>query len=164
MLESLDLIPLRVYERFLGEADELSLDAVLARADEVGADPVYRTMVKLGESVDRRLGHHITAGAFVVAVSGISLSGGAGSEITLQSLLSGSAGGLGALSFLFALRGTTRQVEQQAQVVRDLRASDVEMAWILLRRKTAWGWASVRARWPAAVLMGLAPIVGGFAT
>jgi hypothetical protein len=111
-------------------------------------------VLRLAEIKDRRLGYHLTAGAFVLAICGILLSGGGVSESTV--VLVGSAAGFGAVGFLLALRGTTREVEQHAELVRKLATRDIEAAWIAMRRKSAYTWLATRVLGLAAVLLGLA--------
>ena len=162
MFESLDRFPVCVYEHFQPESEETALGPVLERTRQVGPDRVYTTVVRLAEIKDRRLSYHLTAGAFVLAICGISLSGGV-PERPVPSVLVGLAGAFGAVGFFFALRGTTREVEQHAELVRTLATRDIKAAWIAMRRKSAYTWLATRVLGLAAVFLGLAFVLDGLA-
>lgn len=151
MLESLDRSVVAAYDRRLGGSGPL--DAVLRHATEVGYGTILERITRAGERADRRLGTYLTGGAFVVALGGFSLTNTPPSG-DLQTYLSGAAGILGAGTFLFALRGTTRRVGATL-LTHEPNERDIRRGVANLRAKEAWGWASSRLLWWSVVALGV---------
>jgi hypothetical protein len=93
-VEGFDHLVVRRYERRFGPAAP-STERMHARIEEVGRVEVVNEIVDAADSIDRRLGYLLTAGAFVVAIAGFKV-GPRGSEPTLQGLLDGIGGLLAA--------------------------------------------------------------------
>jgi hypothetical protein len=114
------------------------------------------TLVRHGEATDRRLGYLLAAGAFFVAFAGGRL-GPDRSVSSLQSMLVGWAGLLGAGAVLAALRGTSRRAD--VLLTRDPVVGDVEQALSVLERKSGYGWIASRLLLGAVVLLSIGAAV-----
>ena len=130
---------------------------IASRTREEGAQKLLDMLVRHGEATDRRLGYLLAAGTFVVAFGGGTL-GPHGSENSVQSIVVGWAGILGAGAVLFALRGITRRVDVWL-LVREPAVDDVERAFAALECKAGYGWLTSRLLLGAVALLGIAAAI-----
>jgi hypothetical protein len=163
-VEPLDRLVIGRYERRFGPAAP-STTRMHARIDEVGRVAAVNEIVDAADSIDRRLGYLLTAGAFVVAIAGFKV-GPRGSEITVQGLLDGFGGLLGAAAAIAALRGATLRVERFVLELDSGVAAPQQLVHIDTRRarlglKRAWAHLAARLLLYALMLVGVAAVLNG---